>query len=221
MGAVGAIDAKKVQEDGCMKKLFPTTIRPEDLAAAVQRGELPQEEGESEQEYRAFMAFCTTGPSASLEEIGKAVGMSGSGMSRLSRRRQWLARIERWQIEREQKQQSQMERVQASPVPTGQADAGKWQEDAKSQEWAMHIELMTAGREALERWKASGRVPMLSEVAKLLELSSRLGRLAAGLPLEHTEVSGKNGAPIRIDIGAALVRAYGPAEVVDVETAEG
>ena len=61
----------------------------------------------------------------------------------------------------------------------------------------------------------------LAEIAGLLELASKLGRLASGLPTDHTELTGEDGGPLRVELTAALNKIYGqpgPGEVVYVET---
>jgi len=80
-------------------------------------------------------------------------------------------------------------------------------------------------REALRRWKGpSGtgqlRCGSLEGIARLLELASRLGRLASGMATDKTEVTGEDGGPIKVELEAALKKIYGgplTAEVVDVE----
>ena len=52
-------------------------------------------------------------------------------------------------------------------------------------------------------------------MARILELASKLGRLASGLATDKTEVTGEDGGPIRVELAAALNKIYG--EVVDVE----
>jgi len=59
----------------------------------------------------------------------------------------------------------------------------------------------------------------LSEIARRLELASKLGRLASGLPTDHTELTGEDRGPLRVELTAALNKIYGSASVVDVECA--
>ena len=75
---------------------------------------------------------------------------------------------------------------------------------------------------AISRWKANEkRCGSVEGIARLLELASKLGRLASGMPTDRTEVTGEDGGPIRIQLTAAFDKIYGeplPGEVVDVET---
>ena len=67
----------------------------------------------------------------------------------------------------------------------------------------------------LEKFRDGSRGATLGDVARALELASKLGRLASGLATDKTEVTGEDGGPIRVEFEAALRKVYGP--VVDVE----
>ena len=55
----------------------------------------------------------------------------------------------------------------------------------------------------------------LADISRMLEVASKLGRLATGMATDKTEVTGEDGGPIRIELEAALRKVYGG--VVDVE----
>jgi hypothetical protein len=60
----------------------------------------------------------------------------------------------------------------------------------------------------------------LADIARILEVASKLGRMASGLATETVEDTGADGGPIRVELTAALNKIYGeplPCEVVDVE----
>ena len=48
-----------------------------------------------------------------------------------------------------------------------------------------------------------------SDVARLLEVASKLGRLSAGMATEQTTVTGPENGPVRVEISAALAKVYG------------
>lgn len=81
----------------------------------------------------------------------------------------------------------------------------------RQQEWEMAQKLLAISRALLRRistrdeFKAS-----LAEISRMLDLASRLGRLATGLATDHQQLSGPAGNPIPIDITVALDRIYGP-----------
>ena len=64
----------------------------------------------------------------------------------------------------------------------------------------------------MEREKAWAN---LSDIARILEVASKMGRLAAGLATDRTEVSGELDVKVDLEFEAALKKVYGP--VVDVE----
>ena len=80
----------------------------------------------------------------------------------------------------------------------------------------MRGELIVAGRSVLTRFKDGAKGATLGDVARALDLASKLGRLASGMPTDRTEVTGEEGGPIQVELSAALAKVYG--EVIDVES---
>ena len=94
----------------------------------------------------------------------------------------------------------------------------KRQHQVRQREWELHEKCIEASRRALDNVLRHKRVcATLTEIARLLELASKLGRLASGLPTDHTELTGEEGGPLQIELTAALNKIYGSAAVVDVE----
>src|SRR5207237_5530921 len=89
------------------------------------------------------------------------------------------------------------------------------QQELREEEWEIHAECVRAGREALKRFHERGKGATLGDVARMLELASKLGRLASGMATDRTEVTGEDGGPVRVEFEAALKKVYG---VVDVES---
>jgi hypothetical protein len=87
----------------------------------------------------------------------------------------------------------------------------------REEEWSIHDDLLRAGREALKRFHERGKGATLGDIARLLELASKLGRLASGMATDRTEVTGEDGGPIRAELTVALEKIYGA--VVDVAPA--
>jgi hypothetical protein len=98
------------------------------------------------------------------------------------------------------------------------------QEEHREKEWAVRCKLMHLAETAIERWLANeSRCGSLEGIARLLDLASRLGRLASGMPTDKTEVTGEGGGPIRVEVAMALEKIYGepiPGEVIEVQSAE-
>ena len=80
----------------------------------------------------------------------------------------------------------------------------------------MHEKCIEAARRGLKAFMEREKVyANLSDISRILEVASRLGRLASGMPTDKTEVTGEDGGPLRIELSAALSKIYG--DVVDVE----
>jgi hypothetical protein len=98
------------------------------------------------------------------------------------------------------------------------------QEEHREKEWEVRGRLIELAETAIERWLANAaRCGSLEGIARLLDLASRLGRLASGLPTDKTEVTGDGGGPVRVEVTLALEKIYGeplPGEVVEVESSE-
>ncbi len=83
--------------------------------------------------------------------------------------------------------------------------------------------LLRAAQNALDALlqKTPATTP-LAEIARALDVASKIGRLSLDLATAKQEVSGPDGIPIQIQIQAALTKIYGqplPGEIVDVEAA--
>ena len=66
---------------------------------------------------------------------------------------------------------------------------------------------------AIQRWKnQTGRCGSLEGIARLLDLASKLGRLAANMPTDKTEVATQVQGKLDIEWEIALKKIYGVAE---------
>lgn len=117
----------------------------------------------------------------------------------------------------------------AAPVPPSLADRKVRQtlrDELRAEEWALHLELMAAARVVLKNFFANPHKTSAADLARLVELASKLGRLATdpGCDLEVTD----NGAAVMIEFHAALRKVYARREsegrplpagvVIDAET---
>ncbi len=58
----------------------------------------------------------------------------------------------------------------------------------RDEEWQLHNQCILLAREALEFYKAQGEKRLrIPDLVRLIDLASRLGRLATGIPTEHIE----------------------------------
>ena len=76
-----------------------------------------------------------------------------------------------------------------SPNPNAYANQKLARDRAEilhDEEWQLHNECITLAREALDLYKAQGEKRLrIPDLIRLLDLASRLGRLATGIPTEH------------------------------------
>lgn len=175
-----------------------------------------QQPKESDKAYAAFSLYLSLGPERSTKVVAKKLGKSAGLIERWCARHDWPARVAAHAahlavVERE-----------ATEALTRSKAAG-WvqrQEAHRDEEWTLRGELIEAGRKVLEKFRDGSRGATLGDVARALELASKLGRLASGLATDRTELTGEDGGPIRVELTAALNKIYGeplPGEVVDVE----
>ena len=175
-----------------------------------------QQPREGAKAFAAFSVYLSLGPERSLAAVGRKLGKSVRLMERWSRRFDWSSRVQAHAahlavVERE-----------ATEALT-RTKAAQWltrREEHKEDEWGLRSELITASRKVLKRFTEEGRGATLGDVARALDLASKLGRLATGLATDRTEVTGEGGGPIQVDLEMALRKIYREpmaADVVDVE----
>lgn len=84
---------------------------------------------------------------------------------------------------------------------------------------AAHAAHLAAAERALTVFMAKEKVyATLADIARILEVASKLGRLSSGLATENVEHSGKVDVNFRLDVEAAIKKVYG--EVIDVAPME-
>jgi hypothetical protein len=85
----------------------------------------------------------------------------------------------------------------------------KVHEAVKVAEWQRHKKLIDLADEIIARWeKNKAKCGTLEGIARLLELATKLGRLAAGMPTEVKEVNTTMKATIDVDWEIAIRKAY-------------
>ena len=171
-----------------------------------------QQPEESARAFAAFTAYLNMGAERSLEAVAQKVTKSSRLLKRWSVRWNWGERVKAFDANLAMVEQ------QATEALTRERSAVrvKRRDEQLEEEWQTRNEALELARAAIGRWKANEkRCGSLEGIARLLELASKLGRLASGMPTDRTEVSGEGGGPIRLELNAALNKVYG--EVVDVE----
>jgi len=102
-----------------------------------------------------------------------------------------------------------------NPCPPCPTDAADWiarRQQVRATEWALHHEVLAAARSALQNFQDNSHKTTVADIARLIELASRLGRLAAGMDTEPPPAAVPT---IRVEVSAALKRIYSqPVEVL-------
>jgi hypothetical protein len=81
--------------------------------------------------------------------------------------------------------------------------------DVRTREWRIYEKLLNKLEVAIDRLlEDSGASLNPADIARLLELAAKLGRLAAGLPSDHTAHSIQDDRTVRVEISAAIKKIY-------------
>jgi len=183
-----------------------------------------QQPKESAKAFAAFTAYLNLGPERSLAAVGKQLGKSEPLMKRWSRKYDWLARVQAHAAHMAVVERQAAEALRVSKAVEWESRELKLRET----EWAMHERAIAAAKRGLDAYMDREKVyANLADIARMLEIASKLGRLATGLGTDGER--GKSDGPptLRVEVTLALEKVYGeplPAEVaapppiVDVET---
>lgn len=177
-----------------------------------------QQRNESAKAFAAFSVYLGLGPERSLAAVGQKLGKSGTLVERWSRKFDWAGRVQAHAAH-----MAVIEREASEAL--ARSKAAEWlkrAEDVREREWEMHEKCIEAARRALRAFMEREKVyANLADISRILEVASKLGRLASGMATDKTEVTGEDGGPLRVELSAALNKVYGQAEpgpiVVDAE----
>jgi hypothetical protein len=171
-----------------------------------------QQPKESDKAFAAFSLYLSMGPQRSLEQVANKLAKCSRLIKNWSSKYGWSDRVGAYV--------SHLATVERQATEAlVRCKAAGWlarQQGLREEEWELHEKCIAAAKKALatfmDRDKAGAS---LADIARILEVASKLGRLASGMATDKTEVSGEDGGPIRVEFEAALKKVYGP--VVDVE----
>ena len=106
---------------------------------------------------------------------------------------------------------------------TVRGKAAVWEQreqQLRETEWAMHQSAIAAAKRGLDEYLKKEKIHAnLADIARMLEIASKLGRLATGLDKSNGEKSADAPQTLRVEVTVALEKIYGAdeAEIVDVE----
>lgn len=178
-----------------------------------------QQPKETAKAFAAFSLYLNMGPQRSLEGVRVRCGKSARLIQRWSSRWRWAERVDA-----HAEHLATVEREAVEVVARSKAtEWAKRQDEVRQGEWEMHEKCIEAAKKVFDAFMAREKVyANLADIARMLEVASKLGRLASGLATEKTEVTGEDGGAIRVEFEAALKKVYGrKATVVDVEAVVG
>ncbi len=176
-----------------------------------------QQVQESAKAFAAFSLYLSMGSERSLSAVEQKLDKSGALIARWSSRWRWMERVGAHAAHF-----ATVEREASEVMARGKA--AEWlrrQQVLREREWMMHEKCIAAAERGLKAYMEREKVyANLADIARMLEVASKLGRLASGLATDKTEVSGEAGGPIRVELSAALNKIYGtavPSAIVEQE----
>ena len=171
-----------------------------------------QQPKESDKAFAAFALYLSMGPERSIQAVSRKLSKSHTIIGRWSGRWRWVERVSA-----HGSHLAVVEREATEAVARGKsAEWLKRQQELREREWTMHEKCIAAAERGLKAFMEREKIyANLADIARMLEVASKLGRLASGMATDKTEVTGEDGGPIRVELSAALNKIYG--EVVDVE----
>ena len=185
---------------------------------------------ESAKAFAAFSLYLSQGAERSTREVGKQLGKSEGLIERWAAKFDWRSRVAAHAAHL-----AIVEREAIEAVARGKS--AEWEvreQKLRETEWAMHEAAIAAAKKGLSAYMEREKVyANLADIARMLEIASKLGRLATGLG----DGEGRNGNDLpamRVEVTVALEKIYGvaappandvlsdghqspPAAIVDVE----
>ena len=172
-----------------------------------------QQQKESDKAFAAFALYLSMGSERSTAAVATKLTKSEQLVRRWSARWRWTERVGAHGAHF-----AAVEREASEALARGKsAEWLKRQHELREREWTMHEKCIAAAERGLKAFMEREKVyANLADIARMLEVASKLGRLASGMATDKTEVTGEDGGPIRVELAAALNKIYG--EFVDVES---
>jgi hypothetical protein len=172
---------------------------------------------ESDKAFAAFSLYLSLGPQRSLAEVAQKLHKSVTMLGRWSAKFDWPARVAAHGAHL-----AIVEREAIEAAARGKA--AEWssrEQKLRETEWAMHEAAIAAAKKGLAAYMEREKVyANLADIARMLEIASKLGRLATGLGTDGDGRKGDELPAMRVEVTVALEKIYGepiPGEIIDVE----
>ena len=179
-----------------------------------------QQPRESAKAFAAFSLYLSLGAERSTREVGKKLGKSEGLIERWAAKFDWRSRVAA--------HAAHMAVVERGAIEaTARGKAAEWEKretQLRETEWSMHEAAIAAAKRGLAAYMDKDKVyANLADIARMLEIASKLGRQATGLDKSNGETADEP-QTLRVEVTVALEKIYGQAEpaptgeVVDVQT---
>jgi hypothetical protein len=174
-----------------------------------------QQPRESAKAFAAFSLYLNLGAERSTAAVAKELAKSEQLVRRWSAKFGWTDRVAAHGAHL-----AIVEREAVEAAARGKA--AEWssrEQKLRETEWAMHEAAIAAAKKGLAAYMEKDKVyANLADIARMLEIASKLGRLATGLGTEGEGRKGDDLPGLRVEVTVALEKIYGDAEIVDVQT---
>lgn len=173
---------------------------------------------ESAKAFAAFSLYLNLGAERSLAAVAQKLSKSEQLLKRWSAKFDWPARVAA--------HGAHLAIVERGAIEaTARGKAAEWEKretQLRETEWSMHEAAIAAAKRGLAAYMEKDKVyANLADIARMLEIASKLGRLATGLDKSNGEQRDGDDLPtLRVEVTVALEKIYSepmPGEVVDVE----
>ena len=171
---------------------------------------------ESAKAFAAFSLYLSLGAERSTREVGKKLGKSEGLIERWAAKFDWRSRVAAYATHL-----AVVEREAIEAVVRGKSAEWETREQKlRETEWEMHERAIAAAKRGLDAYMEREKVyANLADIARMLEIASKLGRLATGLG-DGERRKDDDLPAVRVEVTGALEKIYGdplPEEIVDVE----
>ena len=167
-----------------------------------------QQPRESNKAFAAFSMYLSLGPERSTAAVAKRLAKSEQLVRRWSAKFGWTDRVAAHGAHL-----AVVEREAIEAAARGKA--AEWssrEQKLRETEWEMHERAIAAAKRGLEAYMEKDKVyANLADIARMLEIASKLGRLATGLG-DGERRHGDELPAMRVEVTVALEKIYGQAE---------
>ena len=181
-----------------------------------------QQPRESNKAFAAFSLYLSLGPERSTAAVAAKLAKSEQLVRRWSAKFDWRSRVAAHGAHL-----AIVEREAVEAAARGKA--AEWEsreQKLRETEWAMHERAIAAAKKGLDAYMEREKVyANLADIARMLEIASKLGRLATGLG-DGERRKDDDLPAVRVEVTVALEKIYGeplpgevaaPPAIVDVE----